>query len=257
MSINIGQAFSESANRLLSAAGAVSVVALVVYSLVAGVIWNELVAQAVRFGLQEAGVSYAELRDAVLTEYGPVAAQQLEQFAEPPLGVGLGVAVGLFLLLPFVSEFIYVVAIRGLGATGGRDTSFPTHAITGGLAAAFVKMVIADILLFVLVGVGMLLVVPGIAFMILFLFVRQAIVLDGAGVVGSFKTSYGLVRENLGAGVVIWLAGFLLTFGFLFVAGLLPIPGLTTIGFAVVSIYTVALTTVAYQQATGGREAAV
>ena len=79
---------------------------------------------------------------------------------------------------------------------------------------------------------------------------RQAIVLDGDGIFSSLSTSYGLVRENLVAGVVIWFVGLLLTFGLLFVGGLVPIPGLTTVGFAVVSIYTVSLTTVAYQQAT-------
>jgi hypothetical protein len=242
---------------MASAAGAVSVVAVILYGFLGGVVWQELVAQLVRYALDEAGVSYAHLREELLTEAGPAAARQFEQFADPPLGIGLAGAVALMVLLPFLGELLYVVAIRALAATRGRQTSFPTDAITGGLGIAFVRMVIADILLFVLVGLGLLLILPGIAFMILFLFVRQAIVLDDAGVIGSFKTSYGLARENLGGAIVVWLAGVTLTFGLLFFGALVPIPGLTTIGYAVVSIYTVSLTTVAYQQASGSRGATI
>jgi len=251
MSINIGQTFSESANRMLSATGLVSVVALLVYALGSGVVWAELVAQALRYGLQEAGYSYETAQRVALEEGGPAAAQQLEQFAEPPLGVGLAGAVALLLLLPFISELLYVVAIRAFAATEGRGAGFPTDAITGGLGIAFLRTVVADIVVWLSVAIGMVLIIPGLVLMVVFLFVRQAIVLDGHGVLGSFSTSYGLVRENVAAAVVVWFVGLLLTFGLLFVGGFIPIPYLPTIGFAVVSMYVVSLTTVAYQQGIG------
>lgn len=250
MSIDLGRSFKASVERMLSSAGVLSVAILVAYGFATGVIWSELVAQAFRYALREAGVSFSGLRRAVLQDYGPAAARELDTLIDAPLGIDLGAAVGLVVVLPFVNELIFLVAIRVLAATEGTSAGFPMDAITGGLGIAYLRMVVADIIVWVTVAVGMLLIIPGVVLMILFVFVRQAIVLDGDGVVEALSNSAGLARENLGAAVVIWVVGILLTGGLLSASSVIPVAGLLTVGYAVVSIYTVALTTVAYQQAT-------
>lgn len=256
MSIDLAEAFRDSADRMVSAPGGVAVALLFGYSLWSGVAFRTFVAEGIRFGLREAGYTLADMREEVIEQSGYAAWVELQQFVDPPLDVGFPVAVGLVVLLPFLSELVFVVAVRGLGAAGGPQSGFPTSQVTEGLPLAYIRSLVALVVVWVVAAIGFVLfVIPGLVLTVLFAFVRQRIVLGGDGIFEGISNSVSLVRENVLEVVVIWVVTLVLTLGGGFVFGLIPVQVVSTFLNVVVTIYTVSLITVAYQQA--ARTAAV
>jgi hypothetical protein len=250
MSIDLGETFSESVDRMLSVAGGVGIGLLFLYNLFSGVVWETFVAEGIRFALAEASYSFQRLREEVIERYGYAAVRELDQFADPPLDVGFPVAVALVLVLPLLIEFVYAVSIRAFAAANRGGDGFPTSAITDGLVTAYLRMLVADVIIFVLMLIGfVLLVVPGVVLAVLFTFVRQSIVVGGDGIFEGISNSVSLVRENVLEVVVLVIVSFVLTFGGAFVFGLIPVQVVSTFLNTLVTIYLIALVTVAYQQA--------
>jgi hypothetical protein len=83
------------------------------------------------------------------------------------------------------------------------------------------------------------------------LFVRQSVVLGGRGVVGALSHSTGLVRDDLGASLVVVL--LLLILGGLnwFLSGAIPVAAISYAVSALYATYSISLVTSAYLQAAG------
>lgn len=150
------------------------------------------------------------------------------------------------------AEALRLVAIRSFASesprvdTHGRDTAE--------LLGTYVVLLLASISVQVLVYGGLLaFILPGLIAAVLTVFVRQAVVLDDAGVVGSIRRSIDVVIAEfvpvslllvvlLALSFVIGMPASL--FGTESVAGQVVGVGLTT----VITVYGIAVITAAYQQ---------
>jgi hypothetical protein len=243
MALQIGRAFQDGIDKFLSERGAVFVGAFIVLGLANGIVWASL-----SQGLVE-----------LLIRFLPSDVQtQTAMSQTTPLAFDIPVAVAAIgaLALFVVSEALNIVAIRAFAS----DTSDPIPDNVGRRLGKTVAVAIAaGILTAIAVGIGIiLLIIPGLLFAFLFFFVRQEIALNDSGVIESISNSIGIVMDNIVPAAVLFVVlgalGLVIGFAFSFLPISLPAMVSTTVSTvlsSVVGVFSIAVTTMAYLQATG------
>ncbi|KOX94530.1 hypothetical protein AMS69_01320 [Haloarcula rubripromontorii] len=242
MALQIGRAFQDGIDELLSERGAVFAGVFIVYGLLSSVVWASL-SQALTDVFLGQLPSDAQVNQAAMAGGTPLA-------LDLPLAVA---AVGALVLF-VVNVALNIVAIRAF-ASDDREP-IPDN-VGRRLGKTVAIAIVAGILTSIAVGIGIiLLVIPGLVFALLFFFVQQEIALNDSGIIESISNSVSIVIDNLLATFV--LAIVLLVLGLVLggVFSLLPIPlppmvltTVSTVLSSVVSVFSIAVTTVAYLQA--------
>lgn len=247
VSLQIGRAFQDGIDELLSERGALFAGAFVLFGLLNAVVWASLSRGLLNLFLSR------------LPEGTQVS--QAAMAGNAPLAIDLPLAVaGVAALVLFVAnEALNVVAIRAF-ASGDRD---PIPDDVGRRLGRTVGVAIAaGILVAIAVTIGFfLLIIPGLVLAVLFFFVRQEVALNDSGVVESISNSVGIVGDNLLATAIlaVLLAALGIVVSLVFSALPLPLPPIastlvTTVLSSVVGVFGLAVTTVAYLQATGSND---
>ncbi|MFB6224614.1 MAG: hypothetical protein ABEH86_13205 [Haloarcula sp.] len=243
MALQIGTAFQDGIDELLSERGALFAGAFIVYGLLNAVVWASL-SQGLTELLLAQFPSEAQVNQAAMAGGTPLA-------LDLPLAVaGIG-ALALFV----VNEALSIVAIRAF-ASDDRDP-IPDN-VGRRLGKTVAIAIAAGILTGIATAIGfVLLIIPGLVLIVLFFFVRQEIALNDSGIIESISNSVGIVSDNLLATAVLAIALAVLGFvvGFAFQSLPLPLPAMasttiTTVASSVVTVFGIAVTTVAYLQAT-------
>ncbi|EMA19745.1 MULTISPECIES: hypothetical protein [Haloarcula] len=243
MALQIGRAFQDGIDELLSERGAVFAGVFIVYGLLSSVVWASLSQAFTELFLGQLP-SDAQVNQAAMAGGTPLA-------LDLPLAVA---AVGALVLF-VVNEALNIVAIRAFAS----DDREPIPDNVGRRLGKTVGIAIAaGILTTIAVGVGLvLLIIPGLVFALLFFFVRQEIALNDSGIIESISNSVSIVTDNLLAAfvlaVVLAVLGFVLGGAFSLLPISLPPMVLTTVSTvlsSVVGVFSIAVTTVAYLQAT-------
>jgi len=243
MALQIGRAFQDGIDELLSERGAVFAGVFIVYGLLSSVVWASLSQAFTELFLGQLP-SDAQVNQAAMAGGTPLA-------LDLPLAVA---AVGALVLF-VVNEALNIVAVRAFAS----DDREPIPDNVGRRLGKTVGIAIAaGILTTIAVGVGLvLLIIPGLVFALLFFFVRQEIALNDSGIIESISNSVGIVTDNLLAAfvlaVVLAVLGVVLSGAFSFLPISLPPMVLTTVSTvlsSVVGVFSIAVTTVAYLQAT-------
>jgi hypothetical protein len=241
MALQIGRAFQDGIDELLSERGAVFAGVFIVYGLLSSVVWASLSQAFTELFLGQLP-SDAQVNQAAMAGGTPLA-------LDLPLAVA---AVGALVLF-VVSEALNIVAVRAF-ASGDRDP-IPDN-VGRRLGKTVGVAIVAGILTTIAVGIGIvLLIIPGLVFALLFFFVRQEIALNDSGIIESISNSVGIVTDNLLAAfvlaVVLAVLGVVLGGAFSFLPISLPPMVLTTVSTvlsSVVTVFSIAVTTVAYLQ---------
>lgn len=238
MAINARRALSEGLDDVASARGVVLYVAFALYTIATLPIHQTLTRD-----LNEWVVEVAEL--------------STDQFAIPPtplaLDVGLPVLLAGLAVVFLVGEFLRIVAVRAF-ASDSMET-LPTDEITEGLGRTFGVLLVASLAVQVVVYGGLaVFIIPGLIAAVLTVFVRQAVVLDGDGVLEAFRSSVSTVTDNVGQLllllIVLLVLSFVIGLPTVFLApeaAARPIAG-AVLGTAV-TLYGIAVITRAYQHA--------
>lgn len=241
MALQIGRAFRDGLDELLSGRGAVFVVAFVVYGLLNAVITSSFSQAFVESILRQAP-SEAQVGQLPTAGEAPLA------FDIPLAAAGVGA-----LVLYLVGEALTIVAIRAF-AGGDRDV-IPSDA-TRRLGRTVAVSIAAAIVTGIAVVIGLVfLVIPGLVLAVLFYFVKQEIALNDSGVVESVRNSIGIVRDNFVATAVLAVVIVVLGAVAGSAVGLLPLPlpsavlsAGTTVVSSVFGVFGIAVTTLAYLQ---------
>ncbi|NHN63702.1 hypothetical protein G9463_10385 [Haloarcula sp. JP-Z28] len=244
MALQIGRAFQDGIDELLSERGAMFAGVFIVYGLLSSVVWASL-SQAFTELFLGRLPSDAQVNQAAMAGGTPLA-------LDLPLAVA---GVGALVLLIF-NEALNIVAIRAF-ASDDREP-IPDN-VGRRLGRTVVVAIAAGILTTIAVGIGLiLLIIPGLVFGLLFFFVRQEIALNDSGVIESISNSVRVVTDNLLAtfvlAIVLVVLGFVLGGAVSFLPISLPpmvLATVSTVFSSVVSVFSIAVTTVAYLQATG------
>ena len=244
MALQIGRAFQDGIDELLSERGAMFAGVFIVYGLLSSVVWASL-SQAFTELFLGRLPSDAQVNQAAMAGGTPLA-------LDLPLAVA---GVGALVLLIF-NEALNIVAIRAF-ASDDREP-IPDN-VGRRLGRTVVVAIAAGILTTIAVGIGLiLLIIPGLVFGLLFFFVRQEIALNDSGVIESISNSVSVVTDNLLAtfvlAIVLVVLGFVLGGAVSFLPISLPpmvLATVSTVFSSVVSVFSIAVTTVAYLQATG------
>lgn len=134
-------------------------------------------------------------------------------FETPPMPLALDVPIGVvaagMLVTAVVAEAYRIVAVRTM--VGDHPDRIPLDLATRNLPLATLNGVVGGIVVAILVGLGSILVLPGIFLAISFLFVRQEIAVEDRNfvdaMVNSWELSSGSRLELLVLGIV-WITGF-------------------------------------------------
>lgn len=243
MALQIGRAFQDGIDELLSERGAIFAGAFIVYGLVSSVVYASL------------SRAFTELFLGQLPS--DVQVSQAAMAGSTPLALDLPLAVaGVGALVLFVvNEALNIVAIRAFAS----DDREPIPDNVGRRLGKTVAIAIAaGILTSLAVGIGAILfIIPGLLFALLFFFVRQEIALNDSGIVESIGNSVSIVIDNLLAtfvlAIVLAVLGIVLGGGFSFLPVSLPpmvLVTVSTVFSGVVSVFSIAVMTVAYLQVT-------
>lgn len=252
MALQIGQAFTDGVDELLSERGLLFVAAFVLLGLINAVIGQSLAIRAVERLLQQLPES-AETQEAIT-----------EMTSQFPLALDLPIAVaGVLLVVVFVVGLaLRLVAIRAFASESSEP--LPDDA-TDNLVSVVLIAIVAGILTGIATLIGtLLLVLPGLVLAFLFLFVRQEIALNDSGVIESIRNSMGLVIDNPLELFVIVLGlivlGLVVSLPFQVLGSVLPATittVLSTILSQTVGVFGIAVVTSAYQQAAAERDGEV
>jgi hypothetical protein len=123
------------------------------------------------------------------------------------LGVPLGVALALWLVTVWATELLRVLTVR-LVAADHTDT-IPATLLTRRLGWVLVNGFVGTLVAKLLVGVGLVLVVPGVFLAVSLLFVRQVVAVEDARFDEAIARSWTLAQGNrveLFTLCVVWLA---------------------------------------------------
>ncbi|KAA9398898.1 hypothetical protein Har1130_11870 [Haloarcula sp. CBA1130] len=243
MALQIGRAFQDGIDELLSERGAVFAGVFIVYGLLSSVVWASL------------SKAFTELFLGQLPSDAQV--NQAAMAGGTPLALDLPIAVAAVgaLVLFVVNEALNIVAIRAFAS----DDRAPIPDNVGRrLGKTVAVAIVAGIFTTIAVGIGLvLLIIPGLVFALLFFFVRQEIALNDSGIIESISNSVGIVTDNLLAtfvlAIVLAVLGIVLGGAFSLLPISLPPMVLTTVSTvlsSVVGVFSIAVTTVAYLQAT-------
>lgn len=243
MALQIGDAFQDGIDAFLSERGAVFAGAFIVLGLVNGIVWASLSQGLLEMFLGSMPPS-AQTNQAAM---GGNAALALDI----PVAVAAVAAAVLFV----ASEALNIVAIRAFAS----DAPDPIPSNVGRRLGKTIGIAIAaGIVTGIAVVIGLVfLIIPGLLLALLFFFVRQEVALNDSGVIESVSNSISIVTDNLLATFVLALVLGVLGFSIGLVVGVLPIPlppmistTVSTVISGIVGAFTIAVTTVAYLQAT-------
>ena len=248
MALQIGRAFRDGFDELLSGRGAVFVAAFVVYGLINAVVTSSF-SEAIVESLLRQAPSGAQVGQLPATGGAPLA------FDIPVAAAGAGA-----LALYVAGEALTIVAIRAFA--GGDRAVIPSDA-TRRLGRTVAVTVAAAILTGVAVAIGLVfLIIPGLVLAVLFYFVKQEIALNDSGVVESVRNSIGIVRDNFVATALLAIAIAVLGVVAGSAVGLLPLPlspavlsAVTSVISGVFGVFGIAVTTLAYLQVASVRGA--
>jgi hypothetical protein len=201
MSLDIGEAFSDGTSRTFAKNGLLLAAAFAVVTLLFGVF-----AQTLSVGLLEAmlesfqGLSPEEL-NVSQQEYETLISDlrtQLEMARESsPLALGLpaGVAAGALIALSLVSEAVSIVAVRTFAAADSEAVT--SDSLTDNILLATLNGFVGSIVVWGLIIVGsVFLLLPGIFFAVVFLFMRQRIAIENENFVEAMAESWRLTKGH-------------------------------------------------------------
>ncbi|MCY4732186.1 hypothetical protein KY092_16655 [Natronomonas gomsonensis] len=201
MSLDIGEAFSDGTSRTFAKNGLLLAAAFAVVTLLFGVF-----AQTLSVGLLEAmlesfqGLSPEEL-NVSQQEYETLISDlrtQLEMARESsPLALGLpaGVAAGALIALSLVSEAVSIVAVRTFAAADSEAVT--SDSLTDNILIATLNGFVGSIVVWGLIIVGsVFLLLPGIFFAVVFLFMRQRIAIENENFVEAMAESWRLTKGH-------------------------------------------------------------
>lgn len=221
MSLDIGEAFSEGLDRTAARNGLLLAVAFAVVALSMAVLWQTLYIGAMEAMLEWVqGLSPEEL-DVTQQEYEQMVADleqglsQTESLSPLALGVPLGAAAAGLLVVAFLGEALSIAAVRVFAADEGEAVT--RERVTDGLLLATLNgfvgsivvwgLVLIPILLgliivsagvqsgqIVVVPLGLLLVIPGVFFGVVFYFLRQEVALNGKNFVQALADSWRFTK---------------------------------------------------------------
>lgn len=249
MALQIGRAFRDGLDELLSGRGIAFVAAFVVYGLLNAVVTSSFSRAFVESILRQAP---SEAQAGQL----PTAGEAPLAFDIPLAAAGAGA-----LVLYVVGEALTIVAIRAF-ADGDRSL-IPSDA-TRRLGRTVAVTIVAAIVTGIAVAIGLVfLIVPGLVLAVLFYFVKQEIALNDSGVVESIRNSIGIVRDDFVATAVLAIVLAVLGIAVGSAVQLLPLPvpttaltALTTVISGVFGVFGIAVTTLAYLQVASTRDVA-
>lgn len=275
MTIDIGGALRDAASKLATRRGAVLLLAYLGYGLADAVTRDTLgarVAEQTANATGNATGAAANATGAAANATG--AAANATGTAANATGIGPLSAIGsgnalatdlpftqafvLFLAVFLVGEALRLIAIRSFG---GGDASI------GGLASdrgrTYATLVAATVVMQLLTQVGLqLFVAPALVIAVVAYFVRQEIALEGRGIVAATRESLELARTNpleiLALLSVIFLLQLAVTQAVWYL-GLATVPtvALSSLVAQVISVYGIAVATVAWQDARAERDEAL
>ena len=238
MPIDARETLRTAADDLASARGVVLYVVFLLFALASLPIHQTLTQQMTQWFIEVADVP----PDQIALPTTPLA-----------LDVDPIVLVGGLAAIFVVAELLRVLAIRSFASTA--TDAIPMDEITTGGIRTLLVLLAASVIVQALVYGGLVLfIIPGLIFAVLTLFVRQAVLLGDAGVVGSIKESIGIVVDETVPVILLLAAVFVLSF----VVGipttllnpeLVVTPIASVIFGTIVTVYGVAVFTRAYQQA--------
>jgi hypothetical protein len=212
MGLDIGQALREGASRTATKNGLILAVVFAGIALLTTVLLQTFSVAVFDSALsafqsaspQELGLTQAEY-DRTITDFESA----LEDVREmSPLAVGLspGIATGGLLVLALLAEAVSIVAVR-VFATAETD-AIPGDLATDNIVFATLNGFVGKVVVWGLILLGLVfLVIPGLAFAVLFYFLRQEIALENKNFVQAMADSWRLTK---GYRIEVFLLGVVL-----------------------------------------------
>jgi hypothetical protein len=154
-----------------------------------------------------------------------IAAAMQQVVATMALKMGIIQLVNVCLVLPISdAAMIYAIANQYLDKPVSMAAAFRRA------LKIFVPLVLTWLLTGLVVGLGfVLLIIPGIIFLLWFMLVSRVVVVEGRWGTGAMTRSKQLMKGNMGTGLVLSILTFVIMIAFNWVPGLVPIPELTVI----------------------------
>lgn len=210
MSLDIGEAFQEGTARTFARNGLLLAAAFAVIAILLAVFQQTLMIGAMEAFLewlqgvspQEVNVDQQEYEQMV-TDFETQLAM-LRESSPLALGLPAGVAAAGLLVVGLLGEAVSIVAVRTFGADDSEAVSRDT--VTGNLLLATLNGFIGKLVVYGMIFVGgLLLVVPGIFFAVVFFFLRQEIALKDKNFVQAMADSW---RFTKGHRISVFALGF-------------------------------------------------
>jgi hypothetical protein len=256
MSLDISDALSDGLSRTLERSGLLLVATFLALGVVNAVSGQTSSAALTRFFRTQ----LAELPpDAFAGPTGAGGPPALPGPEQTPLAlpVPLPVALVLVLVVAFLAEAVRIVAVRTL--VSDETDTIPESFVTRNIISATVNGFVGGIVVFILVGVGLLFfVVPGIFLALAFFFVRQEIAVEDRNFVDALSASWELTSGHritlFALALILFLISVVVSVGVGAAVGLAGSPLLTTVVTTVVgavtTVFGVAVASRAYVQLT-------
>ncbi|WP_336135913.1 hypothetical protein [Natronomonas amylolytica] len=201
MSLDIGAAFREGANRTVAKNGLLLTVGFFVIGVVVAVLYQTLLVEGLESLLEafrglppeQANIGQEEYNRQINTME-----TQLEMVRETSplaLDIPLGVAAAGLVVVALLSETVSIVAVR-VFATDETD-AIPSNVVTDNVLLATLNGFIGKIVVWGLIWLGLVFfVLPGIFFAVVFYFLRQEIALRDKNFVSAMADSWRLTKGN-------------------------------------------------------------
>jgi hypothetical protein len=201
MSLDIGEAFSDGTSRTFAKNGLLLAAAFAAITFLFGVF-----VQTLSIGLLEAmlesfqgftpadlGVSQQEYETLINDLQTQI--EMARESSPLALGVPVGVAAGVLLVLSLVSEAVSIAAVRTFATD--EDEPVTRETITDNLLLATLNGFIGSIVVLGLIMVGsVFLIIPGVFFAVVFFFMRQQIALKNDNFVEAMAESWRLTKGH-------------------------------------------------------------
>ena len=256
MSLDLVDALSDGFRRTLERSGLVLAAAFLALGVVNAVSGQTASAAATRFARRQ----LAQLPpDAFAGPAGAGGPPTLPGPEQTPLAlpVPLPVALVLLLAVALLAEAVRIVAVRTL--VSDETDRIPESFVTRNIVVATLNGFVGGVVVFVLVGVGLLFfVVPGVFLALSFFFVRQEIAVEDRNFVDALSASWELTSGHrltlFALALVLFLVATVVSVGISAAVGVAGSPLLTTavtvVVGAVTTVFSVAVTSRAYVQLT-------
>lgn len=211
MSLDIGEAFEEGFSRTFARNGLLLAAGFAVVGLSLAVLQQTLMIEATEamlnwfqgFSPDELGISQQEYDQQVTSLETQL--ETLRESSPLALGVSASVAAAGLIVLALIGEAVAIVAVRTFGAD---DESIAREDVTDNLLLATLNGFVGKIVVYGLIIVGgLLLLVPGIFFAVVFFFMRQEIALKDKNFVQAMADSW---RFTKGHRIAVFALGLLL-----------------------------------------------